>query len=155
MHAGGRRFSVLTSGDFKSLTEIENTVITAIDDQPIYLRNIASVVLREGLPSYRGFYQGQASVFLSVIQRGGSNIFNVSDQVKETLETFKQELADDTQLHIINDQSISVESRVNGFFVNLLQGLLLVAVACVLVLGRGPSFVVVMAIPVSIFIAIG
>lgn len=155
VHAGDRRFSVLTSGDFKSLTEIENTVITAIDDQPIYLRNIASVVQREGLPSYRGFYQGQASVFLSVIQRGGSNIFNVSDQVKQTLETYKQDLPDDIQLHIINDQSISVESRVNGFFANLLQGLLLVAVACVLVLGRGPSFVVVMAIPVSIFIAIG
>jgi multidrug efflux pump subunit AcrB len=155
VHAGDRRFSVLTSGDFKSLTEIENTVITAIDDQPIYLRNIASVVQREGLPSYRGFYHGQASVFLSVIQRGGSNIFNVSDQVKQTLETYKQDLPDDIQLHIINDQSISVESRVNGFFANLLQGLLLVAVACVLVLGRGPSFVVVMAIPVSIFIAIG
>ncbi|MFY0639412.1 MAG: efflux RND transporter permease subunit [Bermanella sp.] len=155
VHAGERRFSVLTSGDFKSLNEIENTVITAIDDQPIYLRNIASVVIREGLPSYRGFYHGQASVFLSVIQRGGSNIFNVSDQVKQTLETYKQDLTDDIELHIINDQSISVEHRVDGFFANLLQGLLLVAVACVLVLGRGPSFVVVMAIPVSIFIAIG
>lgn len=155
VHAGERRFSVLTSGDFKSLNEIENTVITAIDHQPIYLRNIASVVIREGLPSYRGFYRGQASIFLSVIQRGGSNIFNVSDQVKQILEAHKQDLTDDIQLHIINDQSVSVEHRVDGFFANLLQGLLLVAVACVLVLGRGPSFVVVMAIPVSIFIAIG
>lgn len=155
VHAGGRRFSVLTSGDFKQLSEIENTVITAIDDQPIYLRNIASVVIREGLPSYRGFYQGQASVFLSVIQRGGSNIFNVSEHVKTILDEYKSSLTGDVQLHIINDQSISVEDRVNGFFASLLQGLLLVAVACLLVLGRGPSFVVVMAIPVSIFIAIG
>lgn len=155
VHAGGRRFSVLTSGDFKQLSEIENTVITAIDDQPIYLRNIASVVIREGLPSYRGFYHGKASVFLSVIQRGGSNIFNVSEKVKNVLNDYKQSLAGDVQLHIINDQSISVEKRVNVFFASLLQGLLLVAIACVLVLGRGPSFVVVMAIPVSIFIAIG
>lgn len=155
VHAGERRFSVLTSGDFKALHEIENIVITAIDDQPIYLRNIAVVELGEGLPSYRGFYQGQASVFLSVIQRDGSNIFNVSQSVKRVLDDYKENLTGDIQLHIINDQSISVEERVNGFFSNLLQGLLLVAVACLLVLGRGPSFVVVMAIPVSIFIAIG
>ncbi len=155
VHAGERRFSVLTSGDFKHLDEIENTVITAIDNQPIYLRNIAIVEMGEGLPSYRGFYHGQASVFLSVIQRGGSNIFKVSERVKKTLDEYQQKLNSDVQLHIINDQSISVEERVNGFFASLLQGLLLVAVACLLVLGRGPSFVVVMAIPISIFIAIG
>lgn len=155
VHAGERRFSVLTSGEFKRLQDIENIIITAIDDQPIYLRNVATVVIREGLPSYRGFYHDQASVFLSVIQRNGSNIFNVSDQVKQALADYQQTLTNDIKIHIINDQSLSVEERVDGFFSNLLQGLILVAIACLLVLGRGPSFVVVMAIPISIFIAIG
>ncbi len=155
VHAGERRFSVLTSGEFKRLQDIENIIITAIDDQPIYLRNVATVVIREGLPSYRGFYQNEASVFLSVIQRNGSNIFNVSDQIKKTLADYQQTLNSDIKIHIINDQSLSVEDRVSGFFSNLLQGLALVAIACLLVLGRGPSFVVVMAIPISIFIAIG
>jgi multidrug efflux pump subunit AcrB len=155
VQAGGRRFSVLTSGDFKSLTEIENTVIASSNGQPVYLRNVATVSINDGLPSYRGFYHDQTSVFISVIQRSGSNIFNVTENLLKVIDTFKKELPEQLSLHMINDQSISVDKRVSGFFSSLIQGLILVAVASVLVLGRGPSVVVVLAIPVSIFIAIG
>ena len=155
VHAGHRRFSVLTSGDFKNLAEIENTIVSSVNGQPIYLRNIAHISINEGLPSYRAFYQSAPSVFLSVVQRSGSNIFVVTENIHNILTKFQSELPNDVELHIINDQSISVDERVSGFFSNLIQGLLLVALASLLVLGRGPSFVVVMAIPVSIFIAIG
>ena len=75
-HAGDRRFSVLTSGDFESLEEIESTVISSVNGQPIYLRNIATVSIHEGLPSYRAFYnEKNQRLFLSVVQRNGSNIF--------------------------------------------------------------------------------
>lgn len=155
VHAGQRRFSVLTSGDFKNISEIENTIISSVNGQPIYLRNIAQISIHDGLPSYRAFYQNTPSVFLSVVQRSGSNIFNVTENIHSILTQFQSGLPNDIELHIINDQSLSVDERVTGFFSNLIQGLLLVALASLLVLGRGPSFVVVMAIPVSIFIAIG
>lgn len=155
VHAGERRFSVLTSGDFESLEEIKSTVISSVNGQPIYLRNIATVSIHDGLPSYRAFYNEKPTVILSVVQRAGSNIFNVTEQVNQVVDTFKGELPLNIQLHTIIDQSISVDSRVSGFFSNLIQGLILVAIASLLVLGRGPSFVVVTAIPVSIFIAIG
>ncbi len=155
VHAGERRFSVLTSGDFESLEEIKSTVISSVNGQLIYLRNIASVSISEGLPSYRAFYNDKPTVILSVVQRNGSNIFNVTEQVNLVVEAFKEELPNTLELYTIIDQSISVDERVTGFFSNLVQGLVLVAIASLLVLGRGPSFVVVTAIPVSIFIAIG
>lgn len=155
VHAGNRRFSVLTSGDFESLEEIKRTVISSVNGKPIYLRNIATVTIKDGLPSYRAFYNEKATIILSVVQRNGSNIFNVTEQVNDVIEAFKPELPTAINLYTIIDQSISVDNRVTGFFVNLIQGLLLVALASLLVLGRGPSFVVVTAIPVSIFIAIG
>ena len=152
---GERRFSVLTSGDFDSLTQIENTIVASTDGQPIYLRNIALVQINDGLPDYRGFYQNRPIVFINIIQRPGSNIFDVTDGVKAQVEQFKKDLPSALKLDIVNDQSIGVDERVSGFFVNLVQGLILVAIATVVVLGRGPSVVVVLAIPVSIFIAIG
>ncbi|MFT6261431.1 MAG: multidrug efflux pump subunit AcrB [Bermanella sp.] len=155
VHAGDRRFSVLTSGDFESLEEIKSTVISSVDGMPIYLRNIAKVTIKEGLPNYRAFYKDKPTIILSVVQRNGSNIFSVTEQVNTIVETFKTELPRQINLYTIIDQSISVEKRVSGFFSNLVQGLILVAIATLLVLGRGPSFVVVTAIPVSIFIAIG
>ncbi|MFT7111067.1 MAG: multidrug efflux pump subunit AcrB [Psychrobacter glaciei] len=155
VHAGDRRFSVLTSGDFGSLEEIKSTVISSSNGKPIYLRNIASVVKKEGLPSYRAFYQDKPTLILSVVQRKGSNIFSVTEQVNLVIEAYKAELPRQINLYTIIDQSISVDKRVSGFFSNLVQGLILVAIATLLVLGRGPSFVVVTAIPISIFIAIG
>ncbi len=155
VQAGQRRFSVLTSGDFKSLTEIENTVIASRNGQPVYLRNIATLSISDGLPSYRAFYHDQPSVFINVLQRAGGNIFNVTQGVHDIISEFNSTLPKSLSLHVVNDQSIGVEKRVSGFFSSLIQGLILVAIAAVLVLGRGPSIVVVVAIPVSIFIAIG
>ena len=152
---GQRRFSVLTSGDFNDLAEIENTIIASRGGQPIYLRNIAKVTINDGLPDYRGFYKKRPALYINILQRAGSNIFDVTNGVKQQIEAFRQTLPSMLHLDIVNDQSIGVDKRVSGFFTNLVQGLILVAIATFIVLGRGPSVVVVLAIPVSIFIAIG
>ena len=157
--AGERRFSVLTSGDFDDLTQIENTIVashpTGEGGQPIYIRNIANVRINDGLADYRSFYHNRPMVFINVLQRPGSNIFDVTTGVKSQVETFRQTLPKGLRLDVVKDQSIGVDKRVSGFFINLVQGLILVAIATFVVLGRGPSAVVVLAIPVSIFIAIG
>ncbi|EAT11003.1 efflux RND transporter permease subunit [Bermanella marisrubri] len=155
VHAGDRRFSVLTSGDFSSVEQLERVLIASVNGKNIYLDNIASIQLTDGLPSYRGYYQGETAVFLNVIQRQGTNIFNVVESIKGYVAEYETTLPNDLTLSLVNDQSTSVETRVNGFFSNLIQGLVLVAAACLWVLGRGPSVVVVLAIPISIFIAIG
>jgi len=155
VHAGERRFSVLTSGDFSSVQQLEKVLVASVDGKNIYLDNIADISLTQGLPSYRGYYQGEAAVFLNVIQRQGTNIFNVVEAIKTHTDEFEASLPHGLSLSLVNDQSSSVETRVNGFFNNLVQGLILVAIACLWVLGRGPSVVVVLAIPISIFIAIG
>lgn len=146
---------MLTSGDFDNLTQIENTIIASRNGQPIYLRNVAMVQINDGLPDYRGFYQNRPMVFINVLQRPGSNIFDVTNGVKAQIDLFRQSLPSQLKLDIVTDQSIAVDERVSGFFINLMQGLVLVAIATLVVLGRGPSVVVVLAIPVSIFIAIG
>ena len=119
------------------------------------MRNIAKVSINDGLPDYRGFYKNRPAVYINILQRAGSNIFDVTDGVKQQIEAFRQTLPTMLHLDIVNDQSVGVDKRVSGFFINLVQGLILVAIATFIVLGRGPSIVVVLAIPVSIFIAIG
>ncbi|MEH6650883.1 MAG: efflux RND transporter permease subunit [Motiliproteus sp.] len=154
-HVGERRLTVRTSGDYQSLAEIENTVVTSRAGQPIYVRNLAQVEFNQGLPSYRARYRDRDALFLNVIQRQGSNIFDVTTAIDEVIAGIETTLPAGVALYRVAEQRDSVSSRVNGFFINLLQGLALVALACLLVLGRRPSVVVVTAVPVSIFIAIG
>ena len=155
-HAGDRRFTVRTSGDYESLEAIAATVVRAEGSRIIYLRDLAHITLAETLPGYRARLNGEKAVFLAAVQRKGSQIFQVRDGMETVLQNYQQNrLPGHIRLDVVMDQSLSVARQISHFFDNLNQGLVLVAVLSVLVLGLRPALVVVAAIPLSIFIAIG
>jgi len=155
INIGQRRFTVQTSGDFNSLDEIRRTIIHSSGDHVVYVEDVAEVAFGDEIPSYLARHQGTRSVFVSVIQRKGSNIFNVTKALNETVDNLKKSLPENISLETVIDQSHSVDERVSGFFSSLLQGLLLVGITSILVLGFRASFVVVLAIPMSILIGLG
>lgn len=152
--AGSKRFSVKTSGDYQSLQEIRRTVLSLPDGTVIHLQDIAKVELVDAEPTYLGLHNGRRSVFIAVQQRENTNVFDVLDGLKRELESFDNKLPDDMQTEIIFDQSISVKKQVNGFFINLLQGLILVGLIILFSLGIRAASIILFAIPVSIFIGI-
>ncbi len=155
-NAGERRFTVRTSGDYESLDAIGDTAVRGQGQRLIYLRDIAQISLTESLPSYRARLNGEKAVFISVVQRKGSQIFQVREGIQKVLDTYTDKrLPQHIALKTVMDQSLSVERQIDGFFDNLNQGLILVAVLSLIVLGLRPALVVVAAIPLSIFIAIG
>jgi len=156
-HASGgdRRFTVRTSGDYKSLEQIRDTVIRGSQGKFIYLRDVAKVYLDETLPTYRAELNDQKAVFVSVVQRKGSQIFSVMEGINQSLDQYRPKLPEDIKMHVVMDQSESVERNISGFFTSLNQGLLLVGILSLIVLGLKPTLVVISAIPLSIFIAIG
>ena len=153
--SGDRRFTVRTSGDYESLEQIENTVVRAIAGKIIYLRDLAHVSLTESLPIYKARFNGEKAIFISAVQREGTQIFEVRDDIDKVLEAYKPRLPEYIRMEMALDQAESVEYQITSFFDSLKQGLLLVAVMTFLVLGFKPALVVVTAIPLSIFIAIG
>lgn len=153
--AGERRFTVRTSGDFKTLDQLLRTPVRSSPGSVIYLENIAHVEFADALPSYEGRYNGQRAVFVTVIQREGSNIFEVMDGLKTTLARFEQELPKGISIALAHDQSESVDQQINLLFDNLLQGLFLVGLLILMFLGPRPAFVVVLAIPLSVLIGLG
>lgn len=154
-NAGEKRFTIRSSGDYQSLAEIENTAIVSQQEKTVYLRDIAFVSFGEGLPSYKARYNGKPAVFLSVVQRAGTQIFHVTDEVEHIINAYKKRLPSSIELQTVTKQSDSVAHQLNGFFDNLYQGLLLVAVLSLLFLGFKSAIIIITAIPLSIFIAIG
>ena len=152
--AGGRRFSVKTSGDYQSLEEIERTVLNLPDGTVIHINDVADVALVDAEPTYLARYQGERVVMVAVEQRAKTNIFNVLDNLKSELEGFNHEMPEGMVTEIIFDQSISVHKQVNGFFINLLQGLVIVGLIIILSLGFRAASIVLMAIPISMLIGI-
>lgn len=155
VNAGSRRFTVKTSGDLDSLDTLRNSIVNPGATHPVIVKDIAQVSIADAPPSYLAVVDDTPAVFVSVVQRKGTNIFNVIDGVKVAVESFAQDLPENIQIKTVHDQSLSVSERINGFFDNLLQGLVLVGAMAFLVLGFRASFVVVVAIPMSVLIALG
>ncbi len=153
--AGGRRFNIRTSGDFESLDDVRRTVVAARSDRIVYLEDVAEVAYGYADETHRARHNGRRAVFVTAIQREGTNIFDVRDALFETADAFAERLPDGIALETVFDQSKSVSRRVSGFFTSLMQGVLLVGLVILFALGARASVIVILTVPVSIFVALG
>ncbi|MEM7104855.1 MAG: efflux RND transporter permease subunit [Bacteroidota bacterium] len=145
-------FNVKTSGAYDEIDQISNTVVGSYMGKIIYLKNIASVFFEYEDDRYLARVNGENAIMLTVTQKSGRNIFDISEPIKEKLGSFK--LKEGIKFKYISDQSASVEKRVSGFMTNLLQGIGLVGIIVFLILGIRSSSIVMMAIPLSIIIGL-
>ncbi len=150
-----RRFNVKTSGNFEGIAQLENTIIVSSDDFILRLKDIAQVSFGSQEPSYRAYFDKKPVIFITVEQRIDTNRFSLTKAIQQEIELFKQTIPSTIKMDVLFEQADSVESRVNGFFSNLWQGLVLVGILSLLFLGLRESLVVMIAIPLSFLIAIG
>ncbi len=157
--AATRRFNVKASGNFTQLAEIENTVISnqaVINANGVLtVKDIAKVSFADAKPSYLAYYDDIPAIFITIEQRDKTNIFHLTEQINQELTAFEKSLPSDVKLAKIFQQSDSVNVRVNGFFDNLTQGLIIVGLMALLFLGFREALVVILAIPISFLMAIG
>ncbi len=151
----GKKFNVRTSGSYENLEEIENTVIHARAGNPVLLRDVAGVRLDYEEQKYIARHNGTRAVFVTILQNKGTNIFDIREGVESVLEEFIAALPAGISLEIVFDQSESVAERLNVFFSNLGQGVILVGLVIFLAFGLNMSLIIALAIPLSIVIAVG
>lgn len=151
---GERKFNIRTSGRFSSLEQIRNTIVHARLKRPLRIKDIADVHFAYEDARYIARYNGRRSVFLTMNQKEGTNIFDVMDAAKKEISNFQSKLPADMRLSYVFDQSRSVAKRLNVFFSNLAQGMLLVGLIIFLAFGFNLSLVITLVIPLSIVIAI-
>jgi len=152
---GSKRFNLKTSGSFQSLEEIRNTIVHTYGEKVVFLKDIADVRFDYEDNLYLARANGKRAIFVTVNQKEGTNIFQVMEKINQKIETFQEKLPSSISLYTVFDQSESVSRRLNSFFKNLLQGLILVGVVVLLAIGFRASIIVILAIPISIFISLG
>ena len=153
--ANTRRFNVKTSGNFEKIEQLENTIIASSDAYILRLKDIAQVSFGSQEPNYLASFDGKSVIFITVEQRINTNIFSLTKAIQQEIAQFKKTIPSEINIDVLFEQAESVETRVNGFFTNLWQGLILVGVLSLLFLGVRESLVVMTAIPLSFLVAIG
>jgi len=152
---GSKRYNIKTSGSLESLDAIGNIIVHGANGNILYLKDVADIAYDHEDLKYKARYNGKRAIFLNVTQKSGTNIFDVSNGLKSKLTQFKDNIPPALQIESVFDQSESVDSRVSGFFNNLLQGLLLVGFVVLLAVSIRASMIVIIVIPISILTGIG
>ncbi|MBN2089946.1 efflux RND transporter permease subunit [candidate division KSB1 bacterium] len=151
---GTKRFSIQTSGNYKSLDDIQNTIIQSDGAKIVYLKDIAHINFNYEDLNYYARLNGTKAIFVTVMQKEHTNIFQIMEDLKRAIEDYKTALPPSMTLHYAFDQSESVSYRISNFFSNLFQGILLVGIMIFISLNFRASLIVMLAIPLSIMIGI-
>ncbi len=151
---GKKRFNIQTSGSFKDLDEIENIVLNSSEGKIVRLKDVSKVAFDYQDKKYIARTNGERSLFITATQKENTNIYDVVDGIKSELKTFQNDLPQNMKINLIIDQTRNVTNRLTGFFINLLQGLVLVGIIVFVFVGFRPSMIVMLAIPISILMGI-
>ena len=149
------KFSIQTSGSYRSLEDTGNTIIHSTGRQIVYLKDVADIHFDYKDEEHMARFNGTRAVFATASQKESTNIFKVFGDIRLVISEFEQQLPDSMSLHYVFDQSKSVATRMKDFGMNLLQGMILVGAIVLLSLSFRTSIIVMLAIPISITIGIG
>ncbi|MEZ4389434.1 MAG: efflux RND transporter permease subunit, partial [Candidatus Krumholzibacteriia bacterium] len=155
VHAGDRRLSVKPSARLETLADVENIVLNVVDGRPVLLGSVAAVAWGSGDPSHLVRTNGEPAVLVTLTLKDGRNVFHLRADAEQVLTRFRADLPAGLTATVVLDQSQDVKDRLHGFWLNLLQGGLVIALVVALLAGWRPAAVVITAMLLSIGISFG
>ena len=87
-----KKLNVKTSGEYKSIEEIENTVIKSTGQNIVRIKDVADVTFDYAQESYKARLNGKRAVWVTASRKMGTNVFDVDDLVRPTLQNFEKQL---------------------------------------------------------------
>lgn len=162
---GGLSYILTTMGEYTSLDEIRNTVISYKGGglangqvelpRSIYLRDIADV-----FESYRDetsvvLVNGVPAVQLSVQKQSGKNSVQTAKALRERLVRISKEIPQDVQITELSNTTDQIENSINQVTSTALSGAALAIIILFIFLRSiKPTLIIGISIPVSIIVTI-
>ena len=148
-----KKLNVKTSGEYKSLDEINNTVIKSTGLNIVRLKDVAEVGFNYEEESYKARLNGKRAVWVTASRKIGTNVFDVDAAVKPVLEDFQKTLPPHIKFEKSFDNAESVRNRLTHFGKDFAIAIILVLITLI-PLGWRASLVVMISIPTSLLIGL-
>ena len=164
LDSGDRAFSLVPSGEFQTITDIEQVLIAVPDDSPkdapeanavIRLGEIANITRGYADPApRRAYFNGKPAVVLSIIMQPDQSVLDYSERAQVLLEQLAATLPVGLDLDVITWQADQVENAVYGVSSSVVQTLAIVLAFVVLFLGVRTGLIVGAIIPAVMLITL-
>jgi multidrug efflux pump subunit AcrB len=152
-HAGDRRFNVKSGGAFRDVETVGDTPLRSQDGQVLRVRDVADVSWAEAEAQHLGRFNGRRALFVTVEQKDGADVGQVTKSVEASLAEFQKTLPAGVKLEKGFVQARNVEHRLNKLYRDFGLALALVLIT-LLPLGLRAGGVVMVSIPLSLLIGL-
>jgi len=142
-------FNVKTSGKFKNVEDVANTVIYNAGGKIIYLKDVARVGYKDGIVNHITRINGQRCILVTSSMKDNVDISQVKKEYTPVLEQFSETLPENIKMVKNFDQADMVSKRLGHLGFDFGLAIVLVVVT-LLPLGFRPSLIVMISIPLSL-----
>ena len=146
---------VRTRGEYDSVAQIAETIITTVDGQPIRVRDVAEVV--DGYADLNRMVKvdGLSMVRMGVRKQSGANTVAVAEAARKVMDQINRE-RDDVDLMMVIDQSEFIKNSISNVQKSALWGgLLAILILYVFLRNGSTTFIIALSIPISIVATFG
>jgi multidrug efflux pump subunit AcrB len=151
--AGTKAFNIKTSGNYRSLEEIENTIVYTFGQKNVLLKDVANVAYDFEETQHITRLNGYRCVLVNAAQKPGFNISQTQEVYQPVLAEFEKTLPENIEMITHFDQAENVNKRLGGLGFDFLLAILLVSIT-LLPLGGRAAAVVMISIPLSLAIGL-
>ena len=162
-NSGDTEFSVNTGDFLKTVKDVENLVVGVQQGQPIYLKQIATVLDGPEISkAYVALGYGSASekselynseypaVTISVAKRKGADAMNLSNIILDKVEHLKLDLIpDDVHVEVTRNYGETASQKVSELLMHLMGAILAVTLVVMLAMGWRGGLVVFLSVPIT------
>ena len=150
---GNGRFQLRVPGEFTTPEEIYGLVLTVHNGEPVYLKDVATVVDGYKEEMSRARLNGRDAINIAVKKRSGENIIEISNAIDDIIEQSRIAWPTGTEITKVMDKSHDIKNMVADLENNILSGLVLVLVVIFFAMGFRNAILVSMAIPFSMLLS--
>lgn len=154
LEMGPTKYLIRVPGEFKTADEINDVVVAAPDQVPVFVRDLARVVFGFKETTSRSRLDGEESVSLVAIKRSGENLLRIRDEIRQLVADYARRYEGRIRFSMLADQGEFVERIVRDLENNIISGFLLVFLVLLVVMGKRNALFVATAIPMSFLLTL-
>jgi HAE1 family hydrophobic/amphiphilic exporter-1 len=155
VNSGVQQLYVRTLGEYENIDQIANTIIRMEDGKPIRVKDVAEV--RWGYEDLNRLVtiDKKPMVRFGIRKQTGANTVAVAEDIRQEIDRVNSERRD-MNLFVTTDQSEFIQNSIDNVQSSAIWGALLAIVVLYLFLRNGSStFIISLAIPISIIATFG
>ncbi|MDB5623567.1 MAG: efflux transporter permease subunit, partial [Devosia sp.] len=153
LDTGQGSFSVEVPGLIKNAQDVYSLPIKSSGDNVVTFGDVANVTRTFEDATEYAHVNGQPAITLSVVKKIGTNVIDVSDEVRRVTTEFTKDWPQGIRTSFLIDQADSTKSLFRSLEAAVLTAVALVLITCVATLGWRAAIMIGMSIPISFMIA--